>query len=132
MLMNARASLEASPSAPQGAAHHRPVRTVAGTLGWLGVILTLCLTGLWLWLAGQPGVAWSVAVTAFVVVPAALAGAAAARGDRRRAGSVAAAPASAPAVACTGRSGAVLALWDEDGRLVQEHAELATAGARAR
>ena len=101
-------------------------------LGWLGVILTLCLAGLWLWLAGQPGVAWSVAVTAFVVVPAALAGAAAARGDRRRAGSVAAAPASAPAVACTGRSGAVLALWDEDGRLVQEHSELATAGARAR
>jgi hypothetical protein len=104
---------------------------VAGTIGWLGVIAAMCLAALWLWLAGQPGVAWSVAVTSVVLVPAALAGAAAARRDAQRADPAAGAT-PAPAVACTGRTGAVLALWDGDGRLVQEHQELTNAGARAR
>jgi hypothetical protein len=96
-----------------------PFPALASSLGWLGLILAVCLAALWLWRAGQPGLAWAVAVTSFVLIPAALAGAAAARRDLRRAGPGTAAPAG-PAVACTGRSGNLLALWDEDGRLVQE------------
>jgi hypothetical protein len=136
----------------------RVVRALIGAAAWLVVIVALCVAGIWLWRAGLPAVAWSVAITAVVVVPAALAGAAAARRDLRPAApSQAPSPAASDALellavltrrrdrveqpsgllstrlptgrsafACTGRSGALLALWDEDGRLVHEDPAVAT------
>jgi hypothetical protein len=126
------------------------------------VILCVCLCALWLWRAGQPAVAWSVAITAVVLFPAALAGAAAARRDLRRAGPAgnrpdaggdalgplaaivrrldlaerpsgllaAELPSGARAIAWTGPSGALLALWDQDGQLVHEHPVLTASGPR--
>jgi hypothetical protein len=152
------------PLTPPRPARRVPIRALTAALGWVIVILCVCLAALWLWRAGQPAVAWSVAVTAVAVLPAALAGAAAARRDLRRSAPAANMPAAgedalnalaaiarrldlaerpsgllaaqlpsgARAVACTGPSGALLALWDQDGQLVHEHAVLTAPGPRGR